>query len=89
VTESCPPAGQWNDIRSNGRQVDDVAAGEHSRLKLQITRVGTLAYGNRVDIDVDERQSRFLIQIPLTGAFDARTVVKDSAPSESWRKRAS
>jgi AraC-like DNA-binding protein len=32
-----------------------------------------LAYGNRVDIDVDERQSRFLIQIPLTGAFDART----------------
>jgi hypothetical protein len=33
----------------------------------------TLAYGNRVDIDVDERQSRFLIQIPLTGAFDART----------------
>jgi AraC-binding-like domain len=32
----------------------------------------TLAYGNRVDIDVDERQSRFLIQIPLTGAFDAR-----------------
>jgi AraC-like DNA-binding protein len=33
----------------------------------------TLAYGNRVDIDVDERQLRFLIQIPLTGAFDART----------------
>src|SRR5580700_5272563 len=33
----------------------------------------TLAYGNGIDIDVDERQSRFLIQIPLTGAFDART----------------
>jgi AraC-like DNA-binding protein len=32
----------------------------------------TLAYGNRVDIDVDERQSRFLVQIPLTGSFDAR-----------------
>jgi len=33
----------------------------------------TLAYGNRVDIKVDDRQSRFLVQIPLTGAFDARS----------------
>ena len=38
----------------------------------------TLAYGDRVDIDVDERQSRFLIQIPLTGAFDARRVSHDA-----------
>jgi AraC-like DNA-binding protein len=33
----------------------------------------TLAYGNDVGIDVDERLSRFLVQIPLTGAFEART----------------
>lgn len=33
----------------------------------------TLAYGNGVDINVDERQSRFLMQIPLTGAFDVRS----------------
>jgi AraC-like DNA-binding protein len=30
----------------------------------------TLAYGNKVDIDVDERQSRFLLQIPIAGTFD-------------------
>jgi AraC-like DNA-binding protein len=33
----------------------------------------TLAYGNDVEIDVDERLSRFLVQIPLAGAFEART----------------
>src|SRR5580704_729594 len=30
----------------------------------------TLAYGNEVDIDVDERQSRFLMQIPIAGRFE-------------------
>jgi hypothetical protein len=30
----------------------------------------TLAYGNEVDIDVDERQSRFLMQIPIAGTFE-------------------
>ncbi len=33
----------------------------------------TLAYGSSVDIEVDERQSRFLMQIPLTGVFEVRT----------------
>jgi AraC-like DNA-binding protein len=33
----------------------------------------TLAYGNGVGIDVEEKLSRFLVQIPRTGAFDART----------------
>ena len=33
----------------------------------------TLSYGNGVGIDVEEKLSRFLVQIPRTGAFDART----------------
>jgi len=33
----------------------------------------TLSYGNSVDIDVDQRQPRFLLQIPIAGAFAART----------------
>jgi len=32
-----------------------------------------LAYGDRVDIDVDERQSQFLLQIPVAGTFDVHT----------------
>ena len=33
----------------------------------------TLSYGNGVRIDVEEKLSRFLVQIPRTGAFEART----------------
>jgi AraC-like DNA-binding protein len=34
----------------------------------------TIGYGERVEIDVSERQPRFLMQLALRGAFDARTV---------------
>jgi AraC-like DNA-binding protein len=33
----------------------------------------TIEYGNPVEIDVGDRQPRFLLQIALAGAFDART----------------
>jgi AraC-like DNA-binding protein len=37
----------------------------------------TIAYGNPVDIDVGDLQPRFLLQLALTGAFDARTTGPD------------
>ncbi len=33
----------------------------------------TLSYGNNVAIDVEEKLTRFLVQIPRTGAFEARS----------------